>query len=177
MCVGRGDQGEDGKINNLGAWRELNKIDPNRKKQHSRPVAFKDFKGNLLTNHENIKKYCLQSIIKRFRQRPMHPQLIKLEQRKIKLSKLRLKKAKRNKTVPWTIKQMETAVKSMKNKMCRDAQGLISEILKPGVAGKDFKMSLLSLLNKTKKHLKIPHMMKIVNIALIPNQEIATYYT
>ena len=84
------------------------------------------------------------------------------------MSKLRLKKAKRNKTVPWTIKQMETAVKSMKNKKCRDAQGLISEILKPGVAGKDFKMSLLSLLNKTKKHLKIPHMMKIVNIALIP---------
>lgn len=51
---------------------------------------------------------------------------------------------------------------------CRDAQGLINEILKPGVAGTDFKMSLLSLLNNTKKHLQIPHMMQIVNIALIP---------
>ena len=45
---------------------------------------------------------------------------------------------------------------------------VLNEILKPGVAGKDFKVSLLSLLNKTKKHLKIPQMMKLVNIALIP---------
>ena len=44
----------------------------------------------------------------------------------------------------------------------------MNEILKPGVAGKNFKMSLLSLLNQTKKQLKIPQMMKIVNIALIP---------
>ena len=160
--------GEDGKINNLGAWRELNKIDPNRKKQHPRPVAFKDFRGNFLTNHENIKMHCLSSILKRLRKRPMHPQLMELEKRKIKLSNLRLQKAKKRKTVPWTVKQMETAIKSMKNKKCRDAQGLINEILKPGVAGKYFKMSLLSLLNKTKEHLKIPQMMKIVNIALIP---------
>ena len=25
--------GEDGKVNNMGAWRHLNKVDPNRKKQ------------------------------------------------------------------------------------------------------------------------------------------------
>ena len=56
----------------------------------------------------------------------------------------------------------------MKNKKCRDAQGLINEILKPGVAGHSFKLSLLLLLNNTKKHMKIPHMMKTVNIALIP---------
>ena len=69
------------------AWRELNKIDPNKKKQHPRPVDFKDYKGNLLTNHENIKMHCLSSIIKRLRKRPMHPQLMKVEKRKIKLSK------------------------------------------------------------------------------------------
>ena len=56
----------------------------------------------------------------------------------------------------------------MRNRKCRDAQGLINEIFKPGVEGADFKVSLLSLLNNTKKHLKIPHMMKVVNIALIP---------
>ena len=56
----------------------------------------------------------------------------------------------------------------MKNKKCRAAQGLINEIFKPGVAGMDFKMSLLSLLNKTKRLLKIPQVMKTVNIALIP---------
>ena len=46
--------------------------------------------------------------------------------------------------------------------------GRINELLKPEVAGYDSKMSLLSLLNKTKETLEIPHMMKHVNIALIP---------
>ena len=63
---------------------------------------------------------------------------------------------------------MEKAIQSKKTNKCRDPEGLISEILKPGVAGRDFKMSLLSLLNKTKELLEIPNMMKNVNIALIP---------
>ena len=160
--------GEDGKVNNMGAWRQLNKIDPNRKKQAIVPLALKDQYGNLITNHENIKNHCLDDIIKRLRKRKMHPELVKLEQRKMNLSKMRLLKAKKNKTPPWTIQQMEKAISFMKNRKCRDAQGLINELLKPGVAGKDFKIAILALLNKTKKSLMIPNMMKIVNIALIP---------
>ena len=160
--------GEDGKFSNLRAWKELAKINPNSKKQEPKPLAFKDKKGNLLTNHDIIKKHCLDNIMNRLRKRPIHPELIKLQNRKIKLSKLRIKKAQQKKTNPWTLKQMEKGIQSMKNKKCRDAQGLVNEILKSGVAGRDFKLSLLSLLNKTKKHLKIPQMMKVVNIALIP---------
>ena len=63
---------------------------------------------------------------------------------------------------------METAIRSMKNKKCRDPAGYINELLKPKVAGRDFKVSLLQLLNKTKDQLNIPEMMKHVNIALIP---------
>ena len=63
---------------------------------------------------------------------------------------------------------MNKAIKTMKNKKCRDAQGLINELLKPGIAGRDFKLSLVSLLNNSKKHHEIPHMMKLVNIALNP---------
>ena len=110
--------GEDGKFNNLGAWKELNKINPNRKKQQTMPCAFKDKFGNLLTNHDNIKNHCLNSILNRLRKRPMHPELMKLVKRKIQLSKLRLHKAKRNKTIPWTLKEMEKGIRSMKNKKC-----------------------------------------------------------
>ena len=56
----------------------------------------------------------------------------------------------------------------MKKNKCRDPAGLINEVLKPQVAGADFQVSLLSFLNKIKEHIKIPHMMKNVNIALIP---------
>ena len=51
---------------------------------------------------------------------------------------------------------------------CRDPQGLINELFKPGVAGEDFLRSLLHILNKTKETLNIPDMMKNVNIAMIP---------
>ena len=160
--------GEDGKICNLGAWRQLIKIDPNRKKQQLVPTAFKDKHGNLISNHEGIKNLCLDNILNRLIQRPIYPELIILENRKLLLSKMRLLKATRRKTLPWTLQQMEKAIRSLKNRKCRDGQGTINEIIKQGVAGHDFKMSLLSLLNYTKKHLQIPQMMKIVNIALIP---------
>ena len=46
--------------------------------------------------------------------------------------------------------------------------GFVSDLMKHGTAGLDFKVSLLSLLNETKEQLKIPHFMKNVNIALLP---------
>ena len=160
--------GEDGKVTNLGAWRQLNKINPTQKKKQVLPMSFQDNQGNLITNYESIKKHCLTSILYRLRKRQIHPELLGLEQRKLKLSRMRLRRARKRTTIPWTLNQMEKAIKLMRNKKCRDAQGLVNELLKPDIAGKDFKMALLSLLNKTKKHLKIPQMMKIVNIALIP---------
>ena len=48
------------------------------------------------------------------------------------------------------MKDMETAMKSMKNNKCRDPDGLINELLKPGVAGVVFKTSILAMLNITK---------------------------
>ena len=63
---------------------------------------------------------------------------------------------------------MEKAIRAMKNNKCRDPEGLINELLKPGVSGKGFKLSLLPFLNKTKDKLEIPKMMTHVNIALIP---------
>ena len=160
--------GEDGGINHYGMWKEMEKVNPNRKKQPQIPTALKDKKGNLITNQETIKEFALTAIVQRLRKRPIHPELTNMEKMKLKLSKIRLKKARNRKTPNWNMKEMNKAIQSMKNKKCRDAQGLINELLKPGIAGRDFKTSLLLLLNKTKKHLKIPHMMKLVNIALIP---------
>ena len=106
------------KFNNLGAWKELNKIDPNRKKNKLLPTDFKDKTGNLITNYESIKTHCLDNIIKRLRIRPMHPELVK-----IKLSKIRLLKARTRKTPPWTMKQKEKGIKSMKNKKVQRCSG------------------------------------------------------
>ena len=120
--------GENGKLNNTGVCKQLNQINPHLKKLKQVPTAFKDEKGNLITNHENIKTHCLKSIVNRLRKRPMHPELVKLQKRKIKLSKIRLKRAMKRKTPPWNMMEMEKAIKSMKNKKCRDAHGLINEL-------------------------------------------------
>ena len=98
----------------------------------------------------------------------MHPNLRSLEKEKTRLARLRLRIVKRRKSTHWEMKTMENAIRSMKNNKCRDASGLMNELLKPGVAGHDFKMSLLSLMNKIKDQLEIPEMMKHVNISLIP---------
>ena len=74
----------------------------------------------------------------------------------------------KKKSHPWTLEEMEVAICSMKNKKCRDSQGIINELIKPDVAGKDFTPTLLSLLNLTKTQSKIPEMMKHVIVALIP---------
>ena len=131
-------------------------------------MAFKDKHGNIITGYEAIKNLALNAIVERLRKRPMNPQLKYLEKLKTKLSKMRIISSRKIKSLPWTLKEMETAIRSMKNKKCRDPAGYINELLKPKVAGRDFKVSLLRLLNKTKDQLEIPEMMKHVNIALIP---------
>ena len=121
-----------------------------------------------MTGHEAIKSIALSAIVERLRKRPMQPHLQSLEKAKTKRTKLRLRIATRRKSPPWAMASMDKAIRSMKSNKCRDPKGLINELLKPEVSGSDFKMSLLSLLNKTKEKLEIPKMMKHVNIALIP---------
>ena len=111
---------------------------------------------------------ALDAIVERLRKRPIPQNLKTLEKAKTRLTSLRLKIATRRKTPKWNLTNMISAIKSIKNNKCRDSEGLINELLKYKVAGKDFKLSLLSLLNNCKDQLQIPRMMKHVNVALIP---------
>ena len=146
-------------------WKATRRIFPKHKDKT--PIALNDHQGNLISEYEAIKKFALESMVERLRKRPVQPGLEKLEKSKIKLCRLRLKRAREGKTTPWSMKQMNIAIRSMKNKKCRYPDGIINELLKKIVAGKDFIMSLLSLLNKTKRHLEIPYFMRNVSIALI----------
>jgi hypothetical protein len=114
--------GEDGELNNNGVWKQIQIINPNKKKRQQIPTAMKDKKGNLITNQEALKKLALDDIKERLRKRPIHPELKKLEIQKKRLAKMRLKIAQKKKTPPWSLLQMEEAIQSMKNKKCRDAK-------------------------------------------------------
>ena len=55
----------------------------------------------------------------------------------------------------------------MKKDKARDPNGLINELFKDEVAGKDFKISLLSLLNKIREENFLPDFIQLADVATI----------
>ena len=55
----------------------------------------------------------------------------------------------------------------MKKEKARDPNGLVNEIFKEGVAGKDFKISLLDFFNKMKAENLAPDFIKMADVATI----------
>ena len=132
---------DNGKINGAGVWKTVNNVFLKNKPQA--PVAFEDKNGNLITSHEAINQFALKSMIERLRKRPIHPELTELIKLKTILTQLRFIKCKKTKTPKWTMEQLDKDIKSMKSKKCRDSYDIVNELFKPGIAGRDFKLSIL----------------------------------
>ena len=81
-------------------------------------------------------------------------------QERIKLSKL-------TKTKPLNLEDLDNVLKTLKKNKCRDPHGIINELFKPWVIGKNLKTSLLTLLNKVKTEISFPEFMQMVNIVSI----------
>ena len=86
---------------------------------------------------------------------------------KTELFNLRLDLAKRRKSQTCTLTHLEAAIKYLKKDKARDPNGLINELFKDDVAGKDFKISLLSLLNKIREENFIPDFVQLADVATI----------
>jgi len=158
--------GEDGGIYTHGLWSAKNCLIPKDRKYND--IALIDRKVNFITDPEGIKELCLNEMIERLRHRKMHPDLANLHKLKEMLCHKRLAIAAQKKSAPWTQAEVDKVLKSLKNNKCRDPQGLINEIFKPGSAGTDLKLSLLKLFNGMKETQQIPEMITNVNIAMIP---------
>ena len=68
------------------------------------------------------------------------------------------------KTDPWSMEDLEHAVKDLDNDKARDALQYANELFKEGVAGKDLKLALLKFMNLIKEKQKYPEMMEFCNI-------------
>ena len=84
------------------------------------------------------------------------------------LCEKRLKIVKNIKSEPWSMGQLDKVLISLKKKKCRDPQGYINELFQYDSLGQNLKESILTMLNKTKDLLEIPHMMLNVNVVMIP---------
>ena len=104
------------------------------------------------------------------RHRQISPEYENLKKLKERLFKIRLQISQDKKSKPWTNRDIEKALKSLKNNKAQDADGLVFELFKDA-AGKDLKLSLTILCNKIKEELEIPAFMKKTNITSIWKQK------
>ena len=157
--------GADGNIAHHGIWNVKRKIFP--KIKPPLPVGKKNLKGQLITNHEELKDLYLDTFKHRLRHRPILPGYEENLEKQEELFRYRLDISKRKKTPPWGMKNLDIVLQKLKNGKCRDPDGIIREIFKHEVIGEDLKQSLLIMLNKIKDTGTIPEFMKVVNIHAI----------
>ena len=75
--------------------------------------------------------------------------------------------AKLSKSNPWNTIELKKVLKALKLNKSRDPHGLINELFKPGVLGKNLEESILKLLNRIKDKISIPEFMEFANIVTI----------
>ena len=146
-------------------WKLLKKSYP--KSLPAVPVGKKDKWGNIITNHEGLKKLYLQTYLNRLRNRPIKQEFEEIKKLKTNLFEIRLELSKSCQTEPWKMFQLEKVLKDLKKDKARDPIGLVNELFKEGVVGKNLKISLLKLFNRMKKENYIPEFMRLADVATI----------
>ena len=146
----------DGTFNRIGMWKIRSKLFPNK---FEHPTAKKDGAGNLITAVEPLKKLYLSTYVHRLRNRPIREDLQDLLKLKHELWPGRFELIKSNVTNPWTLEDLDKVLKSLKNNQTRDPLGMLNELFKPGVIGRDLKLAILQLMNGTRNEMSMPIMM------------------
>lgn len=97
----------------------------------------------------------------------MVPELKFLRDDKELLCDLKLECARKNTTKPWTMKELEIVLSSLRKNKSRDPLGLANELFSSKIAGTDMKHAVLKLMNQIKTDQVIPEMMTLCNISSI----------
>ena len=134
----------DGTFNHRGKWQAKKKIIPRLKEP---PTAKMDELGNHITGKLALKRLYLKTNKNRLEHRKIKEEFEDIRILKEELWELRYMKLKNTDTEPWTIVDLEKALKSLKVNQCRDPNMMICEIFKSGVAGHHFKEAILDLMN------------------------------
>ena len=98
------------------------------------------------------------------RRRPSNPEVVHIMKIKEENAKRIICLSREVKTLPWTSEELHKVLKSLKNNKCRDPNGMINELFRPGVIGSDLQIALLDLFNLCKTRMQIPEFLKTSNI-------------
>ena len=155
-------------INLQEMWKVLKSICP--KYKEVLPIAKRNYKGDLISDPDELRILLAKEYKQRLRPRPIRPDLGDLKERRDAIFDIQLKLAEENSSKPWTMDDLKRALSSLKNNKARDHSGYINEIFKPGTIGSDLKSSLLIMFNILKKEKMIPIFMRISNITTVPKK-------
>ena len=104
--------------------------------------------GKLETGPEEIKNLLYKEYKERLRPRPIHPNLIHIEQIKTNAFEVKLEDAKQHKSPDWTIGDLDNVLKDINQNKSRDPDGINRSIFHISCIGGNLKKSLLILFNK-----------------------------
>ena len=146
-------------------WKLLKKKFPKCSLQN--PMGKKDKYGNLITNHEELKKLYLETYVHRLRNRPMKSEYEEIKKLKEELFELKMNLASCNKSAPWSMDDLNLVLKQLKNGKARDPNGWVNDLFGSEVAGSQLKLSMLMFFNKMKTENYIPEFIRKADIATI----------
>ena len=155
-------------INMQKMWKTLKNICP--KMKQILPSAKKNHLGRIISSKNDVRKLLEKEFKNRLRQRPYRDDLISTHFRRNRLFEMKLKLAEQNKSQPWSMEELETALRDLKRNKSRDFEGLVNEIFKNDVVGNNLKKSLLIMFNGIKDEGIIPEFMNYSNITTVPKK-------
>ena len=155
---------DEGGFNMGKLWKLKKRLCPYRK---TPPTAMSDPHGNLITCSKNLKTHTVEHYKSVLSNRPIKEGFEQLKSDKEELSRLRLEAAKLNKSIPWTLDDLEEVLKYLKKDKCRDPNDHINELFHTKVAGSDMKEAVLILMNRIKDDLVYPEDLERCNITSI----------
>ena len=154
----------EGKLSQIGFWKLKSKLCP---RASDPPMAKKDEHGNLVTAPSQLKHLYAATYKHRLRHREMKAEYKDVFILKNHLWMRRLHNLKQKITHPWTIRNIDKVLKSLKNNQSRDPLGMINEVFKHGIIGNAMKDATLSLMNNIKSFMYVPTNMQLSNITTI----------
>ena len=99
-----------------------------------------------------------------FTDRPMVDSMEHIKKDREALCMARIEKAKLNKTVPWTIEDVQSVLKSLKKKISKDPYGLPNELFLFSNAGNDLVIAITKLRNHKKTKQVFPKSLELCNV-------------
>ena len=120
--------------------------------------------GNLVTSSKALDELTLDMFTERLKTVKIKAGMKLHQLQRETLCQNNLEEAREVKTPEWTMSDLNTVLKQLKNNKSRDPLGFPNELFKTDSAGDDLKCAILAMMNEMKRTQKIPEILKYCNI-------------